>query len=154
MLIQEALKKTGKAKRFGFGWFVEECRNEEYSYRVVNVTTNGVMGYELNIEHTLADDWKPFHKKAEEIRPECMGEIWQYTDKCGEGQEMIVTLFKWRPEGGKLRIQYVDHTDAMIFGTLIWHKEIIHNKNGWERLFPKVEDESVVIVEFEIPKEG
>ena len=143
MKLQEALKETGKASRKGLDWFIEECENGEHNYRAISSTSGGVAGYDMLIHHALADDWQPYHE-VKEIRPEKAGELWK--DEDGK---------RWatRPSGtkGEISIDSLSTcgTEWRKYDVNIWHGNIIHNKNGWTRLFPKVEDDSVKRIEFE-----
>lgn len=138
MKIKEALKGNGKAIRKGLDWFIEECQNGEYCYRIADLSTGGVLGYEISIHHILADDWQPYHE-VKEIRPENAGELWKfnqyswftYFDKNEQNEEVLMGICN---DGD---ISQIDKNDKV-------YKSInpIHGKDGWKRLFPKPEDDS------------
>ena len=147
MKIEEALKDGGRATRKGFDWFVEECQNGEHIYRAIHIASGGVVGYEMAIRHFFADDWQPYHE-VKEIRPEKAGELWE-----GASNKVYVTVYRKgilcfhdlekRESTGYLDFKRNDNS------AWVCCDEPIHNKNGWERILPKVEDDSVEIIEIE-----
>jgi hypothetical protein len=128
MIIQDALKPTGKAECDEDGYvFVDEYGILRW-YDTVNNTATGAA--ELN--EILNSDWLPYHEE-EEIRPEKAGELWQQTDHNGK-----VTTSMTVEEDETIRRVYESGIHDGIDED--WQ---IHNKNGWTRLFPSVEDESM-----------
>jgi hypothetical protein len=131
MNIQDALKETGKAECDEDGYvFVDEYGILRW-YDTVNNTDTGAA--ELN--EILNSDWLPYHEEKE-IRPEEAGELWgdEYGDKWATVKDTRT--------GRELLLMYnclQDFKNIEASNTL----KIIHNKNGWTRLFPPVEDESV-----------
>lgn len=78
--------------------------------------------------------------ESKEIRPEKAGELWQQGD--GEGGEDYHYYFTFEKSGMlKFRSERVHEISD-------W-PGMIHGKNGWTRLYPPVEDDSVEIIEFE-----
>ena len=119
MIIQEALKETGKACRFGWD-------TDRYIHEVEGQLLN-VEGSKFANACLLESDWQPYHE-AKEIRPEKAGELW---DLRGS------KFFTVSGIGLNLRIlsQGNDVLDI--------EDHVIHGKNGWVRLCPSV-DEKVV----------
>jgi hypothetical protein len=89
----------------------------------------------------IKNTWQPYHK-VEEIRPENAGELWTF-----KGGESYAHTF------GICGDVYL-LSDGCKARKLSEVKDIMPHGKYWTRLYPPVEDDSVVIVEFEIPKEG
>lgn len=132
MNIQDALTPTGKA--------VDEHTQSHY----VAEDDNGVLHWYLKasdkrchtviLESILMYGWLPYPEEKE-IRPEKAGELWQSQDgslgithnnsinnSLETSQEAVYITFT---NGSKQKLnQYA----------------MIHNKNGWTRLYPEVKD--------------
>ena len=81
------------------------------------------------LQQIIEDDWQPYHE-IKEIRPENAGELW---DK----------------DGCKYITFGTDNNDLRIFNQVGGEYELsefipdgpIHDKYGWTRLYPKIEDD-------------
>ena len=86
--------------------------------------------------------WQPYHE-VKEIRPEA-GELW--ISKVGDRYFItscptVDYLTAVARSGNK----YTLNKDY----SFMEYKEVVHNKNGWTRLFPEPEDDSVERIEIE-----
>ena len=140
MNIQDALKETGAAIIEGLeGWI---HWNSLDSCFYMNFNHGDIRKYSLSKADIEEDNWLPYHEEKE-IRPEKAGELWRYNS-------------------GVNTLHY--HTDSSVvkgesrFKIILYGfsgevsndpDHIIHHKNGWTRLFPPVEDESVERIEIE-----
>jgi hypothetical protein len=137
MNIQEALLPTGKAKRDI--WLDGEYiyLNHDGLFMLV-----GSSGHKTayNFKCILDAEWQscPIEK---EIRPEKAGELWQKS--CDYFMYMIAT------ERINKLVAIPSMTDLLTFDIEKHGRDMIHGKNGWKRLFPKVEDSNVERVIFE-----
>ena len=130
MLIQEALKETGKAQRFDNSVYyamVDASCVLRWFEKKGNTSSAAIM-----FRLILDNDWKPYHE-VKEIRPEKAGELW------------------FNVNNGK----YAHTSDYDDNGQTFWHEDcyvprdisqiqdkVVHNQ-GWRRLSPPVEDDSV-----------
>lgn len=83
----------------------------------------------------IRNDWQPYNPTPQ-IVPEKAGELWEERLET-RGNVVWCTL---RVKGG-LKFLATDDGSGDVLGTRVYHKEIIHNQNGWERVFPEVKDE-------------
>ena len=118
MKVQKALKETGKARRDKWG-------EKEYIYKKGMYFIDNT-GEPFNREDITADVWQPYHE-VKEIRPEKAGELWQLWKD--------VYYHTVSNSHGKISL--------VAYAGTIDTKGVGHNKNGWTREFPKVEDPSV-----------
>jgi hypothetical protein len=148
MLIQEALKETGLATVGGAenSWHIHWNSLDSCFYRTYE---NGkIERYKMGMKALSRDDWQPYHE-AEEIRPEKAGELWRAQSGCYwftyENERRGTLEFIPSTTGNATLV-----INPMSIGSMDGPPlEIIHNKNGWERLFPKPEDNSVERIEIE-----
>ena len=98
-------------------------KSNHISYSVMN-EDGTVESMSMDIGHFFKDDWQPYPTKKE-IRPERVGELWQFEN----------TIFMIQEQVGKqfvaicsYRIRYKDMPpDEM--------REMIHNQNGWQLIY-------------------
>jgi hypothetical protein len=90
-----------------------------------------------------------FEAKIIEIRPENDGELWEHED---DSMGMIVRCFQSSP----LEIvfsngcrKHLSETSLASGNNRTYGEDLIHGKNGWTRLYPPVEDNSVERIEIE-----
>ena len=149
MNIQEALKPTGKAIYSGQTDVYVEIRFDNGANYLVWVNTEdneidgrviGEEGGRVAYEMHFKDNWQPYHE-VKEIRPEKAGELWK------KGVDRFVYLIA--EEGINKLIAIPSISELLSFNIKEHGRDIIHNKNGWTRLFPPVEDESVEEMKFE-----
>lgn len=136
MNIQEALKETGKATYDGASAHLQ-WRNCDLWW-VDNDTGKWL---EKASHKDLFEFWFiPYHDKKE-IRPEKAGELWEH-HKFG----IACILLK----NSKLIGTWVhEHGNTNPVSCISTSSDIIHNQNGWTRLYPPVEDENMERIEFE-----
>ena len=79
-----------------------------------------------------------FEPKIVEIRPENAGELWEYS--INGYPHFIANI------DNKLCLMWKDGTHVKVEDS---NNPVIHNKNGWIRLFPPVEDDSIERIETE-----
>lgn len=128
----------------------EETWKEDIAEFVIN-------GYEVNIFETSGRVEVEAHestcshepRKVKEIRPENAGELWRHEDGS------IGIIIK-QSESSPLGIAFDNGTQKHLSDTNLasgknkpYREYLIHNKNGWERLYPPVEDDSVETIEIE-----
>lgn len=140
MNIKDALKETGKATGlhlpFAETWFVA-IDDEDFLWLYNDI---GAPIQRVPLREILRSDWQPYHDKKY-IRPEKPGELWE---RQGEkffiffDNDKYVCLCLVDESGDKFST-----VDAMSYA------EVIHNQNGWTRLYPPVEDENVERIEIE-----
>ena len=130
MDILYALKMTGKAT------------TETETAGFVSVGEDGILYWfnrltgkkmlAVKLEVIGRNDWLPYHPK-EEIRPKEAGELWK--NKYGQffaiGEDAMGLYVCWldKPHPGPQERELDRDTACML-----------HGKNGWERVFPVVED--------------
>jgi hypothetical protein len=140
MLIQEALKETGLATVGGAenSWHIHWNSLDSCFYRTYE---NGkIERYKVGMKALGRDDWQPYHE-AKEIRPEKAGELWER-----KGIHYAIGYLKCRD--GIYQTQYGLHRfDCNDYKPV--DNNMIHGKNGWTRLFPKPENDSVERIEIE-----
>jgi hypothetical protein len=125
MDIQDALRPTGKANMEG--WDTDryvEIKEGQF------INTDG---HKFANACILSADWQPYHE-VKEIRPERAGELWKH-ERGLHGH-----TFK-HPSGD---IYFNDDNETTLATKA---KAVIHNKNGWTRLFPLPEDDSIERIE-------
>jgi hypothetical protein len=139
MNIQEALKETGKAHD-------KDSDDNEYvfvdPYGVLRwydmVNKKECAAAELN--EILSSGWNPYHE-VKEIRPEKAGELWKRHDEYS----LYYATYEYQHKEGIKAICLNDgmqySMDKPFFG------KMIHNKNGWTRLYPPIEDDSIERIE-------
>lgn len=136
MNIQDALKSTGRAVLILDGEKVEYVKWFNDTLWWVNIRS-GACDREVRHLDILEGDWEPYHE-VEEIRPEKVGELWQrdgeINHRCVTYEGIVGLNVIWW--GGTANTNRVD-------------KDMIHNKNGWKRVWPNVEDENVERIEIE-----
>jgi hypothetical protein len=76
------------------------------------------------------NDWESYHK-AKEIRPENAGELWQFRE---DNEDKYVVMYT-SPNSLYLTNVFTRLTKEI--------SQVIHNQNGWKRLFPVVEEEDI-----------
>ena len=126
MNITDALKETGRAAypMWNKGDFIQiissafvDDNNEPYYTTLL-----------------LQDGWEPY-REVEEIRPEKAGELWT-SDKgavCFTVESKEFARLQFIPQFPMVSGDEKVHTQII-------PSDITHNKNGWTREFPKVED--------------
>ena len=123
MNIQDALKDTGKAILPEHNNnYVQEEGNGNLHY--VGIRT-GFKGCRLSWGVIVRDDWQPYHE-IKEIRPE-KGQTW--------GAPLGSKCFIFEGSDNELWYIFEDGSRALIC------ENMIHNKHGWTRLDPIVENE-------------
>jgi hypothetical protein len=130
MKTEEALRPTGKAvdKREPGYYIAEDEEGRLYWYE----RKTGRKCHPVIASDIFRNAWQPYHE-LKEIRPEKAGELWQRTD--GE-------YFHTNIVNGNIRFcGDVGRVDSSLI------KYVIHGKNGWKRLHPKPEDDSVERIE-------
>ncbi len=123
MLIQDALKETGKAKRKSWNDGAYVYVKDDLIY------LKGVGNYDKPYcsSVVLDDSWQ-IYQDEKEIRPEKAGELWQYN-----GNELYAAEYHHT----KLKdTELVIVGDNGICGQI---EGMVHSKNGWTRLYPHVE---------------
>ena len=131
MKIEEALKETGKAFLEDFESSYVEINEEGYLawYNMKNQRELDKVEFECIVDNC----WQSYHE-VKEIRPEKAGELWN--------RDNVGICFVINNPGCTVDVVWPDgDTDTI--------RPMIHNKNGWARLFPKVEDDSVERIEIE-----
>ena len=126
MRIDEALQKTGKAdatvlnsyyvKVSDAGNLVWYCKKTNEAYNLVR--------FEVMIEL----NWQPYYSESQ-IRPEKAGELWRYE----ESGEMVFTFLNLPTSSLLLQWEDGDIED-------VEQRDVIHNQNGWTRLYPAVDE--------------
>jgi len=100
-------------------------------------------------------EWYPYHKSKSKniIVPNNVNEIWLY-----DNNPYIINYFI---ESDSMSMISLDETIYNPIKTLNDYEKIIHNQNGWKRLWPKVEKDnmekkfdSIYEEVFEMPLEG
>lgn len=136
MLIQIALRETEKAENEsnpldGKTGYVKWNSDELWWYDRKTDNARRPLSHE-----EMFESYDPYHE-VKKIRPEKAGELWQYNNLfvwCtvikNEVLEMVCAHGK--------DIETVDKMNLTV-----------HGKNGWKRLFPEVEDDSVERIEFD-----
>ena len=140
MLIQDALKPTGKAVLSGSDDFAQEHDDELMWCRIAGDAI-GILAC-VGWKDVAMNDWQPYHEEKE-IKPEKAGELWEHKS---HGKCFIVE------DGSSLAAQTIRGCQRFTIGSdHSWDdfKDIRHNKTGWTRLYPSVEDESVDRIEIE-----
>jgi hypothetical protein len=139
MLIQEALKATGKARPFGVicGFAM---KNEKGHLLWFN--GDGAADGYATLSAILQDNWQPY-REVEEIRPEKEGELWQ-----SDGGNIFFTYM----HKGELYHIFGDGSGGIPIRAAIFGENVIHGTTGmcgWNRIYPSVEDNSVETIEIE-----
>lgn len=125
MNILDALKPTTKATlKLDDGEEVNYAQWRNESIWWIDEKT-GKWDREVGHLDMLQGNWQPYHE-AEEIVPENAFELWK------RGAYKYFTI---RISGTSL--QFVNDSGQSVVGI----ERAIHNKNGWTREYPKVEDE-------------
>jgi hypothetical protein len=141
MKVQDALEKNGKAYR------VISSTSEPYAY-IDGLYLVWEDGVKVGYEGIIAEDWLPYPEEKE-IRPEKAGEVWQYEEDSHKKVTVWhkgILCFHALSRRDRPDIIYFKKDDG-----LGWFccDEPVHGKNGWTRLYPPVEDESVERIEIE-----
>lgn len=137
MKVTKALELTGKAYREDNGAdYVMLVNNTEGSGSLLHWFNDGEDIGEVVFEEQIDDIWQPY-PEVKEIRPKSSEEVWVGS----HGRHMVTG---WRE--GELWGYFNDGSKCTVLdkGSLV-----IHGKNGWDRLIPSVEDESVDRIEIE-----
>lgn len=130
MKIKKALEPTGKA---------EGCNSFLYRYAMLN-GQGALYWYErkyhkeigaVNLHTLLTINWQPYHDKKE-IRPEKAGELWCLNER---GFWYVTQGYQPNEKLGIVHQSGTRHVPV--------DKNIIHSQNGWERIHPPVEDDSI-----------
>ena len=133
MNIQEALKPTGKVYVLGGTNYAEVNNSNELVWYSM-----GTKERECTVSFycIIGSVWLPYHE-IKEIRPEKEEETWldENTGLC------YLTFYNGTNEIGLRR--------GMDGSTDVSNEFVIHNRNGWTRLYPKVEDDSIERIEIE-----
>jgi hypothetical protein len=149
MLIQEALKETGKA-------FLS-IESEYYAMEggdSLNWISKKTSTIDSNVPFVLimSDQWQPYHE-VEEIRPEKAGELW----KNASGNILVIME---TPDREGLFFTYTnDAHKPTLLRNMIWSRNVIHNESGWTLIYSpdkevmkkikELEDNSVETIEIE-----
>lgn len=103
---------------------------------------------EVSGKEAIREDWEIYQKETE-IRPEKTGELWSHEDGS-------IGMITERYESSPLGIAFDNETQKRLSDINLasgknktYREYIIHNKNGWTRLYPPVEDDSVERIEIE-----
>lgn len=136
MNIQDALKETGEARR-------PNTRKGQYAYLNKDVLfwNDGPIEAPVLMVSIFADDWQPYHE-VKEIRPEKAGELWENKES-----NLKFYVHEWGVRLDKRDLHILWNNGPR---ELLSNIDIIHNKNGWIRCFPHVEDENVERIEIEV----
>lgn len=130
MKIDKALEPTGMASKDDneaeYAMLVEDKEAGERK----NLLWNGVDGEFVHYTDITEEDWQPYHK-VKEIRPEKEQEVW-LSDDTG----VWITHKNANYEIVLIAAHSLGSAKLCDIGA-------IHNKNGWTRLYPQVEDDSV-----------
>lgn len=131
MKIEEALKETGKvlgpnkdAKCYAM---VSPDGPLQWFYFKDNKPACAVGFLKIT-----TDNWQPYHE-VKEIRPEKENEVWKHVDGI---------TYLHDAKGSALRTSRGNELHEYIY------KKVVHGKE-WERILPKVEDDSVERIEIE-----
>ena len=134
MNIQDVLEETGKVR--GTNWETTYARLKGGVLTQYVIKDDDDIGA-VDLNCILDTDWVPYHEEKE-IRPKKVGELWKH--------ESGLHAHTFRDKKGNLCI----NEDQCFFGTDTRKAtQVIHNKNGWTRLHPLVEDENVERIEIE-----
>lgn len=135
MNLQNAMEITGKAYREGWD-------NDRYVF-----IHEGQLCFANTCIFRVSDyikycknDWQPYYEVVE-IRPEKAGELWEWED-------MLYFTNLQRDSNHGVLVFMTDEGDLIDTGD-IDYRGCAHNKNGWTRLYPKVEADSVERIEIE-----
>jgi hypothetical protein len=134
--IKKALKKTGKAVRTKKPDYYAQMNDEgQLLWHDILYPDDT---YFVQVSAILADNWVSYPIEKE-IRPEKAGELWEHRE-----EKISFFIFKKNPNTVDKNI--MDETGITDdFENL--SSEVIHNKNGWKRLFPVVEEEDIERIE-------
>lgn len=125
MLIKDALKPTGKA------WREMDYYAQRDACGILKwVSKAGDYISTVALESIMADDWQPFPEEKE-IRPEYTGELWKIKNSV---------WVAFRRESSCLKFMHTITGGEVDFCDWYLKNEVIHGKNGWERVFPNVEE--------------
>ena len=145
MNIKDALKPTGKARLKSFPdayasiTYPDSCHAGFITWLFIEEDKE--ICY-VSARDLLCEDWLPYHE-VEDIRPTELGELWK--DDDGE----LYFIIREIDHNYFQTINGLQKYTLNIDGTWDRFQNIVHGKNGWTREYPPVEDESVVIEEFE-----
>ena len=149
MKIEEALKETGKAVRTVHADNYAAIKSFSLS-KVKPLGGDRLYWYDIKtgeenspaqLSAILAGDWQSYHEEKA-IRPEKAGELWR--NKEIENDQYYHTENHTSSGAGLILVGY----GAKGFKEAD-NGRVLHNKDGWERVFPKVEDDSVERIEIE-----
>jgi hypothetical protein len=133
MEIKKALEETGKAYVLGGRYYAKENAKEVLEWRSIH---DDSFGGTVSLRDIFELRWQPYPIEKE-IRPEKAGELW----RNGRGH-FYHTVNDIHAE--KEIVRMIGRHDRGVPST-----ETIHNQNGWQRIHPPVEDDSIerIVVE-------
>jgi hypothetical protein len=130
MKILDALKETGKAEHPDKpGKYVELKDDFLGWYHTITEIGAGMFSHSWYFKH----GFKPYHE-VKEIKPEKAGELWSNNGK------------RWFVAKCPSNEYFYDQTGVISHNE---YAKATHGKNGWTRIFPKPEDESIERIEIE-----
>ncbi len=136
MKIDYALISTGKAHRpTDIRSYVMVDENDVLFWYG---TTKNNKGAQVMLSEILGEVWQPYHE-VKEIRPEKAGELWE--------REGLFFVIVRDTSNNNLMIRCCEDDYLWSINNHSF-TPMIHNKNGWKRLFPEPEDDSVERIEF------
>ena len=137
MKIEEALEATGKASDHRDKVMYAEL-DEKGVLCWYDIETHELIN-PVGLDSINGSGWQLYHE-VKEIRPEEVGELWK------KSSDRFVYLVG--KEEGRL-VGIPSETILFTFDIERHGKSMIHEKNGWQRLFPPVEDDSIERIEIE-----
>ncbi|MCK5609774.1 hypothetical protein KAR91_48330 [Candidatus Pacearchaeota archaeon] len=131
MNIQDALKETGKArKKSNLAEYAFLDKSEDSVRHEIFWFVDGEKESHVQFEDLFNDDWQPYHEEKE-IRPDSAGELWRHE----QGGTFYTHAKSYNTNS---EVATTNH-----FGAIedLPRDDKIHNKNGWTRLYPPVEED-------------
>ena len=125
MNIQDALKETGKGQGNLKDMYVELNDDEVLCWYDIS---GNCVEEPVSLSIILDDDWQPYCP-VEEIRPEKAGELWEHNN---------IKFMTMVPSVHKDSKMYLKSK----FDVKHFMDNVIHNQNGWTRLYPPVKEQS------------
>ena len=137
MNIQDDLKETGKIEG-NDGTGIVYAERDNAGVLMFYFKSTGKVFRPVSLNEITGIIWISYHE-VKEIRPEYTQELWKIKNS------VWVTF---RREGSPcLKFMHTVTGGEVVLNDWYLKDEIIHNKNGWTRLYPPVEDENVERIE-------